>query len=386
VSGSTEVVDADVTRSALSASSTRPLAEPPAYDGMPLVPALARVWGSVPGDAWLQHLKGDLSARSYYRVGSASRMPATLVVMRFTPDDGTSELPFVNVQRHLAARGVRVPRIHADDTRQGVLLLEDLGDETFEQRLHTRGRDAWPALYTQAIDVLHDLHVRITAPDPACIAYQRSFDGALLRWELEHFRDWGLRALDCTLSDADQRTLDDAFSYLCTRILALPQGMAHRDYQSRNLMWVDDELVVIDFQDALRGPRVYDLVALLCDSYVGLDATLQEALVAHYAARASVDPVALARELDLVAVQRKLKDAGRMVFADRVRGNADFLKWFGPSLRYVGRALARLADPHLAGLEALLAHSVPGYPDAVPTPEARTGVSTIAQYRGVRSS
>jgi N-acetylmuramate 1-kinase len=371
VSGSTEVVDADVT--------ARPLAQPPAYDGMPLEPALTRVWGSVPGDAWLQHLKGDLSARSYYRVGSDARTPGTLVVMRFAADGGEHELPFVNLQRHLSARGVRVPRLYADDTRWGVLLLEDLGDETFERRLHARGRAAWPALYAQAIDVLHDLHVKIESPDPACIAYGRGFDGALLRWELEHFRDFGLCALGCTPSEADHRTLDAAFEALCTRILALPQGMAHRDYQSRNLMWVDDALVVIDFQDALRGPVVYDLVALLCDSYVPIDAALQQALVAHYAARAGLDAAALLHAFDLVAVQRKLKDAGRMVFADRVRGNADFLQWFGPSLRYVGRALTRLADPQLDGLAALLARSIPGYPDAVPTPEARTGVSSIAQ-------
>ena len=36
-------------------------------------------------------------------------------------------------------------------------------------------------------------------------------------------------------------------------------------------MMKDGELVVIDFQDALQGPRQYDLVALLRDSYVELD-------------------------------------------------------------------------------------------------------------------
>ena len=377
--GSIGVVVADVTPPTPRASTARPLAELPAYGGMPLEPALTRVWGSVPADAWLQHLKGDLSARSYSRIGSDARRPATLVAMRFTPDDGAGELPFVNLQRHLAARGVRVPRIYDDATREGLLLLEDLGDETFEQRLYLRGRAAWPALYERAIDVLHDLHVRIAAPDPACIAYGRGFDGALLRWELEHFRDWGLRALGYTLSESEERTLDEAFAYLCTGLLELPQGMAHRDYQSRNLMWVDDTLVVIDFQDALRGPRVYDLAALLCDSYVPLDAELQQAALARYAERAQLEPSTLARELDLVAVQRKLKDAGRMVFADRVRGNADFLQWYSPSLRYVGRALQRLADPQLEGLAALLSRRLPGFPDAVPTPEARTGVGSLAQ-------
>ena len=47
-------------------------------------------------------------------------------------------------------------------------------------------------------------------------------------------------------------------------------------------MWKADELVVIDFQDALQGPRPYDLVALLCDSYVDLPVGLQDAMIVRY--------------------------------------------------------------------------------------------------------
>ena len=65
----------------------------------------------------------------------------------------------------------------------------------------------------------------------------------------------------------------------------------HRDYQSRNLMVVDDgtlRLVWIDFQDALLGPRVYDLVALLNDSYQEFDRPFVEARLAEYAEAAGL--------------------------------------------------------------------------------------------------
>jgi aminoglycoside/choline kinase family phosphotransferase len=56
-------------------------------------------------------------------------------------------------------------------------------------------------------------------------------------------------------------------------------------------------------------------------------------------------------------VQRKLKDAGRFVFIDRVRKNPGFLVSIPASLRYVREALSRRAD--LAGLRALLGRHLP---------------------------
>ena len=126
---------------------------------------------------------------------------------------------------------------------------------------------------------------------------------------------------------------------------------------------------MIDFQDALLGPRVYDLVALLCDSYVDLDESLQVTMLQRYAARSdmsSSDAETLLRGFWRVALQRKLKDAGRFVFIDRVRKNPDFLQWFPQSLRYVGRALEHC--PEMGALSALLHGVMPGFPNHAPVP------------------
>jgi N-acetylmuramate 1-kinase len=120
---------------------------------------------------------------------------------------------------------------------------------------------------------------------------------------------------------------------------------------------------VIDFQDALLGPRQYDLVALLRDSYVELPAALVERLIGRYldalaeAGGPRLDPIPFRATFDLLTVQRKLKDAGRFVFIDRVKGNPDFLRSIPASLRYVREALNRL--PGLAELRETLARHVP---------------------------
>lgn len=336
-----------------------------------------------PEVAALIKLRGDASTRSYYRLHLSHAGASTMIVMQLPADalksdEGTSgeravELPFLNVQRLMSARGVPVPKVHAVDMAAGVLLLEDLSDETFFARLQKTERSQWASHYATAIDLMADMHARMREPDQACIAYQRSFDAKLLRWELDHFREWGLEALTGRLSSSGREELDACFDGLVSQLLKQPQGFVHRDYQSKNLMWTPradgEQLVVIDFQDALMGPRVYDLVALLCDSYVDIDQSLQEQMLGRYAEGSRLSPIeaeTLQHEFWRVALQRKLKDSGRFVFIDRVRGNPDFLQWFPQSLRYVGRALKQC--PEMAALDRVLRGVVPGFPDHAPVP------------------
>jgi aminoglycoside/choline kinase family phosphotransferase len=227
------------------------------------------------------------------------------------------------------------------------------------------------ALYGRAVRDLVTMHRSLADGAPGTVVATRAFDEALLRWELAHFVEFGLDARGVLRSDAARTALDQAFDVLARDLAARPRGFVHRDYQSRNLM-LDargvtagdhDALVMIDFQDALLGPRAYDLVALLRDSYQNFDETFVDAMVTRYADLAELLPDARASfrdEFDRLTVQRKLKDAGRFVFIERNKGDPSFLPYYAPSLARVRRALARLAgDPTLARISALLADALP---------------------------
>jgi aminoglycoside/choline kinase family phosphotransferase len=339
-----------------------------------LPPLLDGFYDARPTEGTLCALKGDASTRRYYRFSLADRSqlarPASLIVMQL-PDDGpegpsrVQARAFLDVQRFLAAQSMAVPQVYAEDLAHGLLLLEDLGDDTFEVRLHATVPEQWPALYGTAIDLLAQLHEACAPPRDAadCIAYRKHYDAALLRWELDHFREWGLEALHGPLSAADRVELDGHFDALTAAIVALPVGFVHRDYQSRNLIWAADRLTIIDFQDAFLGPEAYDLVALLCDSYVAVRPDLQTAMLARYAERRGFSAercALLVQGFRLLSVQRKLKDAGRFVFIDRVRKNAAFLAYYPASLAYAAAALREL--PQFTALRALLARLLPGYP------------------------
>lgn len=342
--------------------------------------AVARATGRDTRSLLVKRLAGHASMRSYWRVGTA---PASQVVMVMPVGAAPEEVtaggrppvdPFVDVQRYLAGLGVRVPAILAFEEAEGLMVLEDLGDEMLETRL--LAGDDRAGLYRRAIDQLARLRAAAEAHPGGCVAFTRAFEAGLYRWELDHFREWLLEAWKGAVLAAPERAeLDGWFARIAAALAAEPLGFTHRDYQSRNLMVLPGGAqAVIDFQDALLAPRQYDLVALLRDSYVELPADFVEAMVRRYLERLEAEggprlEYGPFREtFDLLTVQRKLKDAGRFVFIDRVRGNPGFLVSIPSSLRYVREAFAR--RPDLGPLQRLLARHVPelgaGY--SAPTP------------------
>jgi aminoglycoside/choline kinase family phosphotransferase len=306
-------------------------------------------------------LKGDASSRKYHRVLLNPKEAdgfSSLIVMEL-PDDALksdeaslgenpSELPFVDVARHLAEKEIRVPKLLLDATADGALLLEDLGDRQLVDVVTSTSDASVRDWYEAAVELLADMHEKMTPIPRTSIASKRVFGEELLRWELDHYREWGIEAYHGAVLRPDiRRDLDTAFDVLAAEIAALPKGFVHRDYQSRNLMVLAEmpdpaSLAVIDFQDAFLGPRVYDLVALLNDSYVDLTWDLKLHIISRYAKLRGIDEAELLAEFHLVTVQRKLKDGGRFVFIDRVKKNPSFLPFVEKSFERVSASVKAL--------------------------------------------
>jgi aminoglycoside/choline kinase family phosphotransferase len=321
----------------------------------------------------VERLPGGAGNRIYWRIHGLNGKSKSAVVMELpadpvkseeaSKDHSPEELPFLNVHRYLERIGVRVPRLLLDASRDGFLVIEDLTDRTLEQALKNGANRR--KLYSDAIDRLARLRAHAEQnPDKTCVAWTRAFDYDLYHWEFEHFIEYGLLARGAAPTKAELLTLRQHFARIARELSEAPRGFTHRDYQSRNnMVLAKGEQVVIDFQDALQGPRQYDLVALLRDSYVELDRPLIDAMLQRYlkefgkegAERLDADE--FVAFFDLLTVQRKLKDAGRFVFIDRVKKNPSFLAHIPSSLHYVRDALKR--RPELREVQEILVKHVP---------------------------
>ncbi len=230
--------------------------------------------------------------------------------------------PFVSVASYLEAMQINAPRIQEADVERGFLLMSDLGDVQYLDRLQSDPESAG-ALYDDAIDTLARMQGRGTAYQ----ARLPSYDARLLDFELSLFHDWlcGTHA-GIEFTSREEMAWRDTCSLLIRNALDQPRVFVHRDYHSRNLMVVaGNNPGVLDFQDAVEGPLTYDLVSLLRDCYITwpADTVRARALAFHaqHAGRrdAAIDESQFMRWFDLMGVQRHLKAAGifaRLMYRD----------------------------------------------------------------------
>jgi N-acetylmuramate 1-kinase len=309
-------------------------------------------------ERWLQGVVGvttdelrpasaDASFRRYFRFGVAGD---TRVVMDAPPELEDCR-PFVAVAMLLRAAGVTAPAILAQDLDQGFLLLEDLGETLYLDRLRADPSTA-DGLYTDAITALVRVQSRLGEDADDLPPY----DADLMTREMALFPDWLIGRHLAAHAPVD---LDEGFRVasdtLVDTLAKLPRTFVLRDYHSRNLMVIGgDNPGVLDFQDAVAGPAAYDLVSLLKDCYIEWPRDRVEAWVDDFLAQASAEGVGLPpraaflREFDLMGVQRHLKAAGifcRLYYRD---GKAGYLADVPRTLSYIVDAGGR--HPEVAAL------------------------------------
>jgi aminoglycoside/choline kinase family phosphotransferase len=273
------------------------------------------------------------------------------------------ELPFLNLQRFLSRIGVNVPTVYGHWEKEGILLLEDLGDSALWDRVQSVPESEVLYWYQKAVDELLVLQIRGTEQrDDSCIAFQQRFDFRLYMWEFDHFLEYGLhKRPDVRVAPPVMERLRKIFSSMAQQLDREPTCLNHRDYHSWNLMIHREEVVLIDFQDALLAPPQYDLASLLNDRITDsvIRPPLEEQLLSYYIQKSGEQgrPVTdrdqfLATYL-LSAVQRDFKVVGRFHYLDLVKGKSAYKKFIPPTVRRLKRNLQRL--PQWAHVVPLLA-------------------------------
>ena len=292
----------------------------------------------------------DAGFRSYWR--TSGHDPSRIVMD--SPPDLEDVRPWLLIRELLETGSVRVPRVLAQDTERGFLLLEDLGTDTCLQVIDADNADA---MFDAAIDQL--LKLQAIVPPPGLPAY----DEAMLARELRLFDEWFLgRHLGLALDCAALETLDLVYRRLVDAALAQPQVLVHRDFMPRNLMPVAGGLAVLDFQDAVRGPIAYDPLSLFKDAFLSWPLARVDGWLAHYHARAlaaglPVPPLPrFRRDADWIGVQRHLKVIGIFARLDHRDGKPKYLADVPRFFAYLDGVLPRY--PELAPLQELIDNTV----------------------------
>ncbi len=298
-------------------------------------------------------LAGDASFRRYERL---TQQGGRAVLMDAAPPQEDVR-PFLAVSAILQRLGLSVPAILARDEASGLLLLEDLGDNTYT-RLLAEGADE-RALYSLAVDVLIHLQRRF---DPLAAAVP-PYDESRLLAEAALLVDWFLPAVGLTSVPGDWRE-----SYLAAwrRVLPLATETATtlvlRDYHVDNLLLLPERRGVagcglLDFQDAVIGPASYDLVSLLEDARRDVPRELAVAMIERYlAAFPGLDRARFMAAYAVLGVQRSCKIVGIFTRLWKRDGKSQYLGHIPRVWRLIEQDLRH---PVLAPIAEWLASHIP---------------------------
>jgi len=224
-------------------------------------------------------LAGDGSARRYSRLDSRERH---CLLMECPP--AIPLQPFLDVNALLRRLDFSAPEVLAGDGASGLALIEDFGDGTFTRLLADGADEA--SLYTLAVDALIALHRRAV---PADIAALPVFDHARALDGLFRMLDWYWPAMrGAPASDLIRHEFEAAWRAVLPAMWRVPESIALFDYHTDNLFRLDRPGIaacgLIDFQDAVRAPVVFDLATLLDNDRRAIPDTLRATLIERYLA------------------------------------------------------------------------------------------------------
>ena len=275
-------------------------------------------------------LAGDASFRHYDRLIDGDRR----AVLMDAPPLQENIRPFVAIAELLSGLGYSAPTIQATDTENGLLLIEDLGDDTYTRVLAGRG-DAVNEynLYALAVDLLADLHGRPASETiPADLP---PYDEDKLLTEALLLTDWYMPAVLGQKTDAICRdAYIAAWREALSPVLEAEPTLVLRDYHVDNLMWLPQRsgvaaCGVLDFQDAVAGHPAYDLMSLLEDARRDIADDLRESMMARYFGGirgfAKKTEEAFRRDFSILAAQRHAKVIGIFTRLSRRDAKDDYL-------------------------------------------------------------
>lgn len=309
----------------------------------------AKHFGVEPNSILLEALTPDASTRKYYRVSASSDPTQTYIISLYAAPFNPQSSSYLDVTRLFETANLPVPKIVAVAGTEGIIMQEDLGDESLAKWMSEHEPESEDKL-NESIELIARIQAASDlAFSSGSIASTLAFDEDKLGWELNYFFDHFFGSYRGeTLSDEEAAAIKTDLQAIAAELSARPRVLTHRDYHAMNLM-VDHNgaLRIIDHQDARMGPATYDLVPILVERRLEpADETWVESYIDYFNdmrvkhGLAVLEKNDLMYEFHLMTVQRQLKATGTFSYQSAVVGRAEvYEKYIRPAVATVLRAM-----------------------------------------------
>lgn len=182
-----------------------------------------------------------------------------------------------------SALQLNTPKIFNISEDRTMYVQEFLGDNTLSEIIEKEGlNDRTKSLVKQSIEKLFQLQNRTENKIDYSKTFEyKSYDELPVTNDLFYFKSFIADVLEIPYHKS---TLLKEFKMLTSKIENLnPKGLMIRDFQARNIMVNDDnEVFFIDYQSAMKGPLMYDVISFLYQAKANLPEDFRKEMLHYY--------------------------------------------------------------------------------------------------------
>lgn len=222
------------------------------------------------------------SYREYYRLIGISK-----TAIGVFNEDLKENKAFLSFTKHFFSLGLPVPEVLFEESGGKLYLLSDLGDESLFDFLDTRRNEVgvFPGsgikAYKAALKELPKFQIKASKDLDYSVCYPRdAFDQQSMMWDLSYFKYYFLKLAKIPF---DEQLLEDEYHRFINHLLKADSDyFLYRDFQSKNIMMVDQQPYFIDYQGGRKGALQYDVASILYDSKANIPGDIKEILLDYY--------------------------------------------------------------------------------------------------------
>lgn len=221
------------------------------------------------------------SNRKYYRLTKDD-----ISIIGVQGESREENRAFIAMAQHFHKQNLPAPQVLAVSEDEMFYIQTDLGDKTlFDTIKEGRATGVFghyeKQLLHKTIAQLADFQVKAADGFDFSVCYpQPQFNKRSVHWDLNYFKYNFLKTIGMGFQED---LLENDFELLAKDLLQDESNtFMYRDFQSRNVMLVDDNPYFIDFQGGRKGPVYYDVASFLWQARANFPNKLREELIETY--------------------------------------------------------------------------------------------------------
>ena len=275
----------------------------------------------------LTKLKGDASFRSFFRKKENSN---STIVVYAKKEKFKNLLVYDAINKIFKKNKILAPKLYSQKYNKNLIEIEDFGDQTIFKILKKKSSNKL-RYFKQIIKLL----IKIQSIKSRKVKNFRNRNYSIPKYkknilinEANLFCDWYVKK---NLSKSKGKKFSKNFRKIVKKLtfgLKLKDDiLVHRDFHVSNLILVNNQIGIIDSQDALIGNRAYDLASLIDDVRLKTSISIKKKILNLYLKKQKkIDIKKFINDFEILSILRNLKIIGiftRLAVRD---GKKNYLK------------------------------------------------------------